>query len=233
MTFACDGAIPGVAIGKEAALPRMGSVEAGRSGALSGGERFVNAFASPETGSEQLAQRAREGCRDAFELLVSRHERQLFNYLHQLTRNQHDAEDLVQETFIKAYRGLHRYDASFAFVTWLFTIAKRTAYSHFRSAGRAQEHPPDDQVDRTNPSTVLEEKDESDLLWTLARRLKQNQYEALWLRYGEGFSVAEIARIMSTNQIHVKVLLHRARATLAKWLRARNVTAPHSAGRRT
>lgn len=233
MTFACDGAISGAAIAEEAALPPIGSVEIGRSKALSRGGRFVNALAGPETGSEQLAQRAREGCRDAFELLVTRHERQIFNYLHQLTRNRHDAEDLVQETFIKAYRAIHRYDASFAFATWLFTIAKRTAYSHFRSAGRAEEYPPDHQVDRTNPATLLEEKDESDSLWALARRLKQNQYEALWLRYGEGFSVAEIARIMNTNQIHVKVLLHRARATLAKWLRARNVTAPHSTERRT
>ena len=184
----------------------------------------MNAITDPETGSEQLAQRAREGCRDAFELLVTRHERQIFNYLHQLTRNRHDAEDLAQETFIKAYRAIHRYDASFAFATWLFTIAKRTAYSHFRSAGRIEEHPPVSQVDRTNPATLLEGKEESDSLWALSRRLKRNQYEALWLRYNEGFSVAEIARITNTNQIHVKVLLHRARTTLAKWLRARNVT---------
>jgi RNA polymerase sigma-70 factor (ECF subfamily) len=233
MTFTCDGAIPGAAIGAEAASHPIGPIEFGRSKALSSEGRFVNLPASPETSSEQLAQRAGEGCRDAFELLVTRHERQIFSYLYQLTRNRHDAEDLVQETFIKAYRSIHRYDASFAFATWLFTIAKRTAYSHFRFAGRVEEHPLEEQVDRANPATVLEEKDASDLLWALARRLKQNQYEALWLRYGEGFSVAEIARIMNTNQIHVKVLLHRARATLAKWLRARNVTATHSTEQRT
>ena len=193
----------------------------------------MNAITSPEADSEQLARRAREGCRDAFELLVTRHEHQIFNYLHQLTCNRHDAEDLAQETFVKAYRAIHRYDASFAFATWLFTIAKRTAYSHFRSARRVEEQPPDDPVDPANPATLLEGKEESDSLWALARRLKRNQYEALWLRYTEGFSVAEIARIMNRNQIHVKVLLHRGRTTLAKWLRARNVTAPHSTERRT
>lgn len=233
MTCACDGAISGLAIDEEAPLPPIGPVEVGRSEASSGGGRLVNAITDPETGSEQLAQRAREGCRDAFELLVTRHEHQILNYLHQLTRNRHDAEDLAQETFIKAYRAIHRYDASFAFATWLFTIAKRTAYSHFRSAGRVEEHPLDDQADPANPATLLEEKDESDSLWALARRLKQNQYEALWLRYNEGFSVAEIARIMNRNQIHVKVLLHRARTTMSKWLRARNVTAFHSTERRT
>jgi RNA polymerase sigma-70 factor (ECF subfamily) len=231
MTFACDGANPGVAIGEKAALLPIGPVKAGMAKAPSSGGRFVNARANSETGD--LAQRAREGCRDAFELLVSRHERQIYNYLHQLTGNQHDAEDLAQETFLKAYRGIHRYDASFAFATWLFTIAKRTAYSHFRSAGRAAEYPAKNQVDCTNPATVLEEKDERDSLWTLARRLKQNQYEALWLRYGEGFSVAETAQIMNTNQIHVKVLLHRARAMLAKWLRAGNIAAIHSTERRS
>jgi RNA polymerase sigma factor (sigma-70 family) len=65
----------------------------------------------------------------------------------------------------------------------------------------------------------MERKDENASLWKLARTLKPKQYEALWLRYGEGFSVTEVAQVMKTNQIHVKVLLHRARTALAGVLR--------------
>ena len=58
-------------------------------------------------------------------------------------------------------------------------------------------------------------------LWRMARALKPRHWEVLWFRYGEGFSIAETARAMRTNEIHVKVLLHRARAALAKRLAAR------------
>ena len=56
-------------------------------------------------------------------------------------------------------------------------------------------------------------------IWKVAKKLKPNQYEALWLRYGEGFSISETAEIMNTNQIHVKVLLHRGRKQLAEHLK--------------
>jgi RNA polymerase sigma-70 factor (ECF subfamily) len=72
-----------------------------------------------------------------------------------------------------------------------------------------------------NPANLLAVKDDADALWQLARALKPRQREALWFRYGEGFSIAETARAMRTNEIHVKVLLHRARARLAGRLAAR------------
>ena len=70
-------------------------------------------------------------------------------------------------------------------------------------------------ADMTDPSTLLESQEELGSIWKAARSLKPKHHEALWLRYGEGFSVAETASIMGTNQIHVKVLLHRGRAQLA------------------
>ena len=134
-----------------------------------------------------------------------------------LTRNEHDAQDLTQETFIDAYKYLHRYDSKWAFSTWIFTIAKRRAYSHFRKIKTQTSIENDPQVERTTPAHVLEQKEHSDNFWDIAKQLKPKQYEALWLRYGEGFSTAEIARIMKITVIHVKVLLHRARNGLIKY----------------
>ena len=171
---------------------------------------------------ERLAERSKEGCLDSFEQLVARYEDHIFNFLRQFTGNHHDAEDLTQETFVKAYRSLPRYNSSLSFAAWLFTIARRTGASHFRSAHRFEELPADEESISDSPATALECKDERNSVWRLVRTLKPKQAEALWLRYAEGFSIAETARIMRTNQIHVKVLLHRARGNLSKILTRRS-----------
>ena len=184
-------------------------------------EPLVKDADQPELSAEQLAERGQAGNLDAFEQLVLRFEARIFNFLHQFTRNRHDAEDLTQVTFLKAYRNLHQYRPSLAFAPWLFSIARHTAASHFRSAESFEELPADGDIVEENPASRLAGKDEAAALWGLTQALKPKQREALWLHYGEGFSVAETARVMHTSSIHVKVLLHRGRAALAKLLRAR------------
>jgi RNA polymerase sigma-70 factor (ECF subfamily) len=183
----------------------------------------MNAPERAEPSPEELAQRSQAGCLASFERLVWHYESQIFNFLRQVTRNPQDAEDLTQETFVKAYRSLPRYTPSLAFAPWLFVIARRTAASHFRSAGQFEELPVDSEAAEETPATVLEQSDERQSLWKLVRMLKPKQAEAVWLRYAEGFSVAETARVMRTNQVHVKVLLHRARSNLFKMLNARGM----------
>jgi RNA polymerase sigma-70 factor (ECF subfamily) len=175
---------------------------------------------APELSPERLVEQCQAGSLEAFESLVEHYEKRIFNFLCQMTNNPHDAEDLAQETFLKAYQSIHRFNSAHGFSTWLFTIAKRTAYNHFRAARRPQEMPREAEADFDDPSVLLEQKDEKTSLWKIAETLQRDQYEALWLRYGEGFSIAEAAKIMRTNQIRVRVLLHRARKTLAKTLRA-------------
>jgi len=179
-----------------------------------------SAFA--EWSSEQLAERSKAGCLDAFEQLVLLYENRIFNFFWRFTGNHHDAEDLTQETFVRAHRSLHRYNASFSFSAWLFTIARRTGANHFRSAQRFEELPQNEESVLETPASALESKDEKNSIWRLVRTLKPKLAQALWLRYAEGFSIAETARIMRTNQIHVKVMLHRARESLARMLSRNN-----------
>jgi RNA polymerase sigma-70 factor, ECF subfamily len=171
-----------------------------------------------EPGIEELAERSRAGCRASFEALVSHFEKRIFHYLYQMTRNQHDAEDLTQVTFLKAYQNIHAYQSNRAFHAWLFTIAKRTALNHFRDSRPVEELPPELEANTETPSVALEKKDARSAIWKLAQALKPNQYEALWLRYAQGLSITETARVMKTNSIRVRVLLHRGRAALAKRL---------------
>ena len=187
--------------------------------------------APTEASPEQLARQCQAGCRDSFALLVEQFGERILNFLLQLVGNRHDAEDLTQETFLKAYQNIHRFDPAYTFSTWLFTIAKRTAFSHFRAAKVRQTPVEEPDVEWRDPAVALAEKDETQSLRAVARRLKSSQYEALWLAYGEGFSIAETARVMHTNQLRVRVLLHRGRAQLGKWLKSAEADKTATRGR--
>ena len=193
-----------------------------------GSPQSMNGKEEGESSSERLAQLSQGGCAESFEKLVSRYENHIFNFLLRFTRNPQDAEDLTQETFVKAYRSLPRYRSSLAFAPWLFTIARRTAASHFRSSRQFEALPAESEGSGENPATLLESKDEQKSLWKLIQTLKAKQAEAVWLRYAEGFSVEETARIMQTNRVYVKVLLHRARTNLSRLLAARGITSEYA-----
>lgn len=168
--------------------------------------------------AEELARRSQRGCRESFAELVARFGNRLFQFLHYRTGNAQDAEDLVQDTFVKAYENIHRYRDSWKFSTWLFTIAARLAYSHFR---RARSFRMVGQIESggLEPAQMVAEQETRQSLWALARDLSRNQYSALWLKYGQDMSIKEIAQVLRKSQVNVRVLLYRARINLAKKLR--------------
>lgn len=169
--------------------------------------------------AEELAIQCQKGCRESFEQLVRRFERRVLRFLDTMVNNRQDAEDLAQDTFIKAYKSIHRFNPQYKFATWLFTIAKRTAMNHHRDSRSTLAVAIEPEADEQSPSAALEEKERSKGLWDKAkRRLKPKQYQALRLRYGEELSIAEMAAAMQTNEIRVRVLLHRARRQLVKHL---------------
>jgi RNA polymerase sigma-70 factor (ECF subfamily) len=166
--------------------------------------------------AEQLARRCQAGCAVSFEQLVAMFQGRIFNFLMQIVGNEHDAQDLAQETFVKAYNSIQRYDPRFRFSTWLFTIAKNSAFS-FRRAARPTEWI--DPIADLLPMPTVESAVDGEWVWRAARTLKPRHFEALWLRYAEGFTIEESARIMNINQISLKVVLHRARNALARKLK--------------
>lgn len=180
--------------------------------------------------AEELARRSQQGCQASFAELVARFGNRLFQFLCYKMNNVQDAEDLVQDTFVKAYRNIHRYQDSWKFSTWLFTIAVRLANSHFRrlrpfhTVGRIES-------DDLEPGQMLVEQETRQSLWALARDLSRNQYQVLWLKYGQDMSIKEIAQVLRKSQVNVKVLLYRARVNLAK--RLQKVTVENEAADQT
>ena len=169
--------------------------------------------------AEELARQVQQGCQDSFAELVERYGNRLLQFLRNKTGSIQDAEDLVQDTFVKAYQNIHRYRDSCKFSTWLFTIAKRLSISRYRSrrylrpAGKLESEVAES-VDAPAGEQI------GSALWATARNLTENQYQALWLKYAQDMSIKEISAVMGKTQVNVKVLLYRARLNLAKKLQA-------------
>ena len=167
---------------------------------------------------EELALCAQKGNKESFAELVCRYRARLMFIMRRYTSNMEDVEDLVQDTFIKAYQNIQKYKSEYKFSVWLFTIARRMAINHYHHAKKNDEHVLESiRQNVTYDEVAHEQPDES--LWALAESLPKNQYHVLWLMYAENMSVKEISRVMEKTQVNIKVLLYRARKNLAAQLK--------------
>ena len=153
----------------------------------------------------------------AFDCIVRAHHRRVFNFVFQMTRQRQDAEDLTQQTFIKAFQHLAGFDGSRPLINWLLTIARNNTLNLFRAAKKWEEIPETLAGRELSPARAMEERDRSDSLWERARTtLSRREFEVLWLRFGEDLSIKETAAVVGLTQTHVKVLVFRARRALLK-----------------
>ena len=172
-----------------------------------------------------LIERFLQGDERAFEVLVVKYQRRIAALIERIVRNGAVAEELTQETFIKAYRALPQFRGESRFSTWLHTIARNTALGHLGSA-QAQsdratgfEAQPDDDTRAAGTSPSPEEEMVSrQLLETIQRAVAElpgTQRDALLLREVEGLSYAEIAERLKTPLNTVRTWIFRAREAVA------------------
>ena len=168
----------------------------------------------------QLARETLTGSLEAFDLLVRRYEKRLYAFLRTCCRNETDARELTQETFVKAYQALAQFNPAHSFASWLFSIGRNKCVDRFRAATPISDDPFPAPVDEEDPALVLARSETARTVWEWARaQLPEQQYQALWLRYTQDMSIAEIARVLRKTQIHTKVILFRGRQTLGNALR--------------
>lgn len=165
---------------------------------------------------EDLAHRATRGCSASFNELARRFQVPLVHFLERWAAPE-DAEDLAQDTLIRAYRNLHRYRPRWPFSTWLFTIARRLSINHQRRRRPRLDSDAMEAVQdaRGRPETLAAEAESRQRLWDLAREaLSEPQFTATWLYYVEEMSVSQIARVLGRSKTATKVTLFRARKRL-------------------
>ena len=156
---------------------------------------------------EGLAILAQQGCAASFEELARRFQVPLLRFL-QRWASKDDAEDLVQDTLLRAYENLHRYRPSWRFATWLFTIARRLSMNQ-----RRRNRPTTDcealevTADQTpQPGQIVAERESRQHLWTIAQEvLSEQQLTATWLYYVEDMPVKQIARVLGRSTAVAKI----------------------------
>lgn len=167
----------------------------------------------------ELARQSQAGRLPAFEILLHRYQHRVFAFVVQFCRNPDDAAEITQDTFIKAFRAIAQFDPEHSFTSWILTIARRKCIDHHRRAPPLAEQELPELPDCADPAQLLAGREESNQLWQLARQLlPAAQFEALWLHYAEELSVAETAKVLRKTKTHIKVLLFRARQTMARQL---------------
>jgi len=169
-----------------------------------------------EKTDDELAREARDGSLRSFEELARRYKRRLFVYLRPRLGSDEDAEDMVQDTFLKLYRNIGNYDPAYRFSTWLYTSANRLAIDSFRKNAAVRDKLIAE-ADRElrDPASAAEAGSGGSGLWDTAQALGETRFRVLWLRYGEDMTIEEIAAVLGRTRLAVRVLLHRARTSLA------------------
>ncbi|HQY29402.1 MAG TPA: sigma-70 family RNA polymerase sigma factor [Burkholderiaceae bacterium] len=165
-----------------------------------------------------LVERARDGDQRAFAELVRRHQDRVFRFVLRMTGSRDEAMDLTQDTFMKAWQALPRWQPQAQFRTWLFQIARNGALDLLRRRGRVEFVPLDEgpavPAHAPAPDERLEIRQRYDLLDAALRSLPAEHREILLLREVEELSYAEIGTALEIHEGTVKSRLARARVAL-------------------
>jgi len=174
----------------------------------------------------ELVERIRGGASDDFAELVWRHQSHVFAILYRYERDHQRLEDLAQETFLKAWRGLGQFDGRAPFQHWLSKIAVRAALDHVRRQQRhrneiALPELGDDALEwlhMDDDKNELQTNQAREILEVAMRELSPAERVVITLQEIEGRSVKEISALTGSSSVAVRVRAMRARAKLKKAL---------------
>ena len=179
-----------------------------------------------------LVERIQRGDKRAFELLAAKYQRKLMRLVLRFVRDHAEAEDVVQETFIKAYRALPNFRGESAFYTWLYRIGVNTAKNYLISQSRRAPTSTENDVqeaetfedagrlrESSTPESILATKQLAQTVNAAMTALPDDLRTAISLREIEGLSYDEIAEMMACPIGTVRSRIFRAREAIADKLR--------------
>ena len=180
-----------------------------------------------------LIARARQGDERAYGALLDKYERAVFSICLRMVRNRDLAADLAQESFIKVFSMLERYNPAYAFSSWLFKITSNLCIDHLRRR-KVETYAMDDPIDGEkgeiqrqyespdpNPHEQLETSEKMERLNDAIDRLPEHYRIMLILRHQENLSYEEIAQSLEIPLGTVKARIHRAREMLRSGLKGK------------
>lgn len=181
----------------------------------------------PDT-EQQLIQRAQKGDQEAFAVLVTEHQRYVFNLAVRVLKNEEEALDLSQETFVRAWTALPNFRGQSQFRTWLYRIVTNLCYNRLPNLRRSLNELGDDMIEDIpetdvafdNPAHGLESRELRLYLHRAIDQLDQNYRLLISLRYQNELSYEEIATMLNLPLGTVKTGLFRAKEQLRRAMEA-------------
>ena len=174
-----------------------------------------------ETTDLAFVTKARAGDADAYRVLVERHSRSLFRLAFRMTGNEQDAEDVVQESFLRAYRQLAKFDERASFGTWLYRIAVNCSLDLVRSRKRRSEHMAPVDSEMEDPVLSLPAQDPTPDRLAMSGEVRERVAEAMnelsasertafVLRHFEGMCIEDVSQVLGCQPGAAKHSVFRA-----------------------
>lgn len=164
---------------------------------------------------KELIKKAKEGNNKAFERLIKNYDRRILDMLLNILKNEADAADAYQNTFIKVFKNLHSFKGNSSFYTWIYRIALNTAYTTYKKRQKVEGV----FISDFNEDLIGDESATDDVFGNVDRRevvrkeietLSIQQRSVVYMKSYEGKKFREIAEILSLNEGTVKKYFHRA-----------------------
>ncbi|MDG2252831.1 MAG: RNA polymerase sigma factor RpoE [Methylophilaceae bacterium] len=188
---------------------------------------------NPERAIDQiLVEKAQKGDKKAFSILVEKYNKKLFRLLSRMVRDQSEIEDIVQDSFIKAYRAINNFRGDSAFYTWLYRIGINTAKNHLVALGKRPKAMDEVEIEDIEnfetgnemrnydtPENTMMNKEIVSAVSETIEILPEELKEAIALREMDGLSYEEIAEIMQCPIGTVRSRIFRAREAIAEKLK--------------
>ncbi len=174
------------------------------------------------TDKERIVAKAQEGNREAFSVLVKEHQRYAFNLAFRLTCDEDDAKDVVQDSFVKIWKSLKRFDSKMKFTTWMYSIVTNTAIDLNRKKKKIETNNSlmgdSVQYSYENPHSSLSNKELSELLELATRNLSEKQKAVFILKDIQGVDTEEVCEIMEQSPENIKSNLYHARKSVREYI---------------
>jgi len=161
--------------------------------------------------------KARGGDQDAFRVLVERHSRSIYRLAYRMTGKPEDAEDVVQETFVRAYRQLGRFEARSNFATWLYRIGFNCAIDYMRARPRRESAESDEHLEQMAPTSSAPSIDDLVYAGEIGERVQEalgalspQERAAFLMRHYHGCSIEEICQTLDLKSNAAKHSIFRA-----------------------
>ena len=181
---------------------------------------------------QKLVEKAQKGDKQAFSLLVEKYQLKLYRLISRMVRDQSEIEDIVQDSFIKAYRAIGNFRGDSAFYTWLYRIGINTAKNHLVSLGKRPKAMDANEIEEMEnyesmselrvsetPESTMMSNQIAETVNSAIQNLPDELREAISLREIDGLCYEEISELMDCPIGTVRSRIFRARETIAEKLK--------------